>query len=117
MGWSKSRNVLRQRHSRRSRKEARTTVRSGATAAAQAVAERRQQRVLIFGIASFVRQTTENAVHTISRLAGGEGGIRTHGTVARTPHFECGAFDHSATSPLGSRAPDRTGRGVGHGSL
>ncbi len=34
--------------------------------------------------------------------AGGEGGIRTHGTVARTPHFECGAFDHSATSPLES---------------
>ena len=30
---------------------------------------------------------------------GGEGGIRTHGTVAHTPHFECGAFDHSATSP------------------
>ncbi len=30
---------------------------------------------------------------------GGEGGIRTHGTVARTPHFECGAFDLSATSP------------------
>ena len=32
-------------------------------------------------------------------LCGGEGGIRTLGTVARTPHFECGAFDHSATSP------------------
>ena len=32
-------------------------------------------------------------------LAGGEGGIRTHGTVAGTPHFECGAFDLSATSP------------------
>jgi hypothetical protein len=31
---------------------------------------------------------------------GGEGGIRTHDTVARMPHFECGAFDHSATSPL-----------------
>lgn len=30
---------------------------------------------------------------------GGEGGIRTHDTVARMPHFECGAFDHSATSP------------------
>ena len=30
---------------------------------------------------------------------GGEGGIRTHGNVAGTPHFECGAFDHSATSP------------------
>ena len=31
--------------------------------------------------------------------SGGEGGIRTHGTVTRTPHFECGAFDLSATSP------------------
>ena len=30
---------------------------------------------------------------------GGEGGIRTPGGVAPTPHFECGAFDHSATSP------------------
>jgi hypothetical protein len=32
-------------------------------------------------------------------LNGGEGGIRTPDTVARMPHFECGAFDHSATSP------------------
>ncbi len=30
----------------------------------------------------------------------GEGGIRTLGTVSHTPHFECGAFDHSATSPI-----------------
>jgi heat shock protein HspQ len=30
---------------------------------------------------------------------GGEIGIRTLGTVAGTPHFECGAFDHSAISP------------------
>ncbi len=30
---------------------------------------------------------------------GGEGGIRTHGTVAGTPDFESGTFDHSATSP------------------
>ena len=29
----------------------------------------------------------------------GEGGIRTPGTVASTPHFECGPFDHSGTSP------------------
>ena len=35
--------------------------------------------------------------------AGGEGGIRTPGTVARTPHFECGAIDHSATSPWSRR--------------
>ena len=30
---------------------------------------------------------------------GGEGGIRTHGTLTGTPHFECGAIDHSTTSP------------------
>src|SRR5579871_3791261 len=33
------------------------------------------------------------------RSSGGEGGIRTPDTVARMPHFECGAFNHSATSP------------------
>ena len=36
----------------------------------------------------------------VREMYGGEGGIRTHGTVAGTPHFECGAFDLSATSPL-----------------
>src|SRR4029079_15396433 len=30
---------------------------------------------------------------------GGEGGIRTPDTITRMPHFECGAFNHSATSP------------------
>ena len=32
-------------------------------------------------------------------LRGGEGGIRTHGTVSRTPDFKSGSFDHSDTSP------------------
>ena len=32
-------------------------------------------------------------------VTGGEEGIRTPDTVARMPHFECGAFNHSATSP------------------
>ena len=32
-------------------------------------------------------------------ISGGEGGIRTPDTVTRMPHFECGAFNHSATSP------------------
>ena len=32
-------------------------------------------------------------------IIGGRGGIRTHGTVARTPDFESGAFNHSATLP------------------
>ena len=34
------------------------------------------------------------------RIYGGEGGIRTHGTLARTPVFKTGAFNHSATSPV-----------------
>ena len=47
----------------------------------------------------------------VSQLRGGEGGIRTHGTVAGTPHFECGAFDLSATSPQDQDAAVRpTGR-------
>jgi hypothetical protein len=33
------------------------------------------------------------------KLNGGEGGIRTPDGLAPMPHFECGAFDHSATSP------------------
>lgn len=47
---------------------------------------------------------------------GGEGGIRTHDTLAGMPHFECGAFDHSATSPDVGRRPWSAGRyiaGVG----
>src|SRR5258708_1591413 len=32
---------------------------------------------------------------------GGEGGIRTHGTLAGTPVFETGPIDHSGTSPVG----------------
>ena len=32
-------------------------------------------------------------------LIGGEGGIRTLGALARTPDFESGTFNRSATSP------------------
>ncbi len=42
---------------------------------------------------------------------GGEGGIRTHGTLARTPVFKTGAFNHSATSPDADAPPvPRCGR-------
>jgi hypothetical protein len=42
---------------------------------------------------------SENS-NSFQRLSiGGEGGIRTPDTVARMPHFECGAFNRSATSP------------------
>jgi hypothetical protein len=34
-----------------------------------------------------------------TKLGGGEGGIRTPDTLASMPHFECGAINHSATSP------------------
>jgi hypothetical protein len=37
------------------------------------------------------------------KVTGGEGGIRTPDTVTRMPHFECGAFNRSATSPQGAR--------------
>ena len=40
-------------------------------------------------------------IHVNGVRRGGEGGIRTPDTVARMPHFECGAFNHSATSPEG----------------
>ncbi len=38
-------------------------------------------------------------VRALWGLTGGEGGIRTPDTLASMPHFECGAFNHSATSP------------------
>ena len=36
-------------------------------------------------------------------MEGGEGEIRTPGTLTGTPAFEAGAIDHSATSPRGCR--------------
>src|SRR5262249_17388208 len=38
--------------------------------------------------------------HAAKQGAGGEGGIRTPDTVNRMPHFECGAFTHSAHVPV-----------------
>jgi hypothetical protein len=46
------------------------------------------------------RQTTLKVLEDSHRKAsGGEGGIRTPDRLAPMPHFECGAIDHSATSP------------------
>ncbi len=36
----------------------------------------------------------------LTAFFGGERGIRTPGTVTRTPHFECGPIDHSGISPF-----------------
>ena len=49
-------------------------------------------------------------------MSGGEGGIRTPDRLAPMPHFECGAFDHSATSPgamAGDLVSPRSGRVLG----
>src|ERR1043165_3556143 len=35
------------------------------------------------------------------KRSGGEGGIRTHGTLSRTHAFQACALSHSATSPVG----------------
>jgi hypothetical protein len=41
-----------------------------------------------------------SALHSEAQeRVGGEGEIRTPDEVAPMPHFECGAFNHSATSP------------------
>ena len=47
------------------------------------------------------------------REAGGEGGIRTHGTRKGSTVFETAAFDHSATSPS-QTSPKIPGRGLYH---
>ncbi len=58
---------------------------------------------LPLSIGTLSPMTVANAANLPTKLLisldGGEGGIRTPDTVARMPHFECGAFNHSATSP------------------
>ena len=47
-----------------------------------------------------VKAQVENQVQSeILNASGGEGGIRTHGTVSRSQHFQCCQFNHSCTSP------------------
>ena len=47
------------------------------------------------------RKASSNAGFRV--FIGGEGGIRTHGCLATSPDFESGTFNHSATSPSGTR--------------
>ena len=46
------------------------------------------------------RRMTRSLVIESLRLKYGESGIRTHGTLASTPHFECGAFNRTQPSLL-----------------
>ncbi len=42
-----------------------------------------------------------NEIRCINNADGGRGGIRTHGTVSRTPVFKTGSLNHSDTLPSG----------------
>ena len=56
----------------------------------------------LWGI-SFIQTKNRNQVFTLNSynpfILSGETGIRTLGTVTRSPHFECGPIDHSGISP------------------
>ncbi len=65
-----------------------------------------------FGCNVLNKTTRCNICCTSFRISAccGKRGIRTPGTVARTPHFECGPFDHSGIFPktLASRFPSKS---------
>ena len=52
------------------------------------------------------RRNRERSELAGDKGTGGEGGIRTPDGLPPMPHFECGAFDHSATSPDRVVAPE-----------
>src|SRR5579864_4819658 len=64
----------------------------------------RRRREPAFWIAVVEIEFNARQATAVRKPIGGEGGIRTPDTVARMPHFECGAFNHSATSPEPRRA-------------
>jgi hypothetical protein len=74
-----------------------------ACAAVGPIAISKACRAVSLMLQSSIRRARCDESH--SRPSGGEGGIRTPDTVARMPHFECGAFNHSATSPRPEPSP------------
>src|SRR3546814_10473792 len=46
-----------------------------------------------------ILQSKKADIESALLFCGGEGGIPTPGTFSRTPDFESGTFNHSATSP------------------
>ncbi len=49
-------------------------------------------------------QTSKSDSYFYLLFLSGETGIRTLGTVTRSPHFECGPIDHSGISPRMTKA-------------
>ena len=71
---------------------------------------------LFRGLARSVNWRLKEETIVVSLKTGGEGGIRTHGTLARTTVFETAPFDRSGTSPQ-SPAKRRAGWLTGGGVL
>src|SRR5215469_18874644 len=46
-----------------------------------------------------IARVPEPVIKHAHKFSGGEGGIRTHGTVSRTQHFQCCQLSRSCTSP------------------
>ncbi len=68
---------------------------------------------LVRGEGRVCRLRSPDLVLTCSPILGGPwppkigaGGIRTLGTVTRTPHFQCGPFSRSDTAPCGHAGPE-----------
>ena|GEM_PF-7107228 len=55
--------------------------------------------ILYVGFESDPNAANQNTPRVRGISSGGEGGIRTLGTVSRTHDFESSPFDHSGTSP------------------
>ena len=72
--------------------------------------------IICFSQANCVRSRAHVFAGVLAKIvSGGEGGIRTPDTVARMPHFECGGFNHSPTSP--DRSPQAINAGHGSGEV
>src|SRR5438128_1861955 len=92
----------------------RATSREGAKVLTHTRPQRGGRRLLLHD--RFATSTGRPVVGLCSseEKTGGEGGIRTHGTLSGTPDFESGTIDHSATSPVQERK--NVGRVLENGS-
>src|SRR5881296_589842 len=82
------------------------------TSAAFLAADLKQARV--DAVTAAANQAFVQRIGNLQVQASGQGGIRTHGTLAGTPVFETGRFNHSRTCPLTARyeGPSHLGTSV-----
>src|SRR2546426_10374925 len=80
------------------------------TSAAFLAADLKQARV--DAVTAAANQAFVQRIGNLQVQASGQGGIRTHGTLAGTPVFETGRFNRSRTCPTPRRVDGETGRRV-----